>query len=143
MIVLDTNVVSELMRTEPDSTVVSWLDAEAADDVFITAVTAAELVFGLERMPHGARRQRLASAIGDMLEFDFADRILPFDAHAALEYGTVVAGRERLGRPIGMADAMIVATALSADAALVATRNTRDFADTGIALFDPWHAGRA
>lgn len=138
MIVLDTNIVSELMRVEPDSTVVSWIDAHQPADLYITAITAAELFFGVERMPPGQRRTRIASAIADMLEVDFTDRVLPFDVSASLDYGRVVAHREHVGRPIGMADAMIAATALSAGAALIATRNTKDFSDTGVALINPW-----
>ena len=138
MIVLDTNIVSELMHVEPDPAVVSWLDAQQAPTLYITAVTAAELLFGIERMPSGKRRTRIASAIADMLEDDFAGRVLPFDVSSSLEYGRVVAHREKLGQPIGMADAMIAATALSAGASLFATRNTKDFTDTGLPLINPW-----
>ncbi len=138
MIVLDTNIVSELMHAEPDPAVVLWLDAQKAPDLYITAITAAELLFGVERMPSGQRRTRIASAIADMLEYDFTDRVLPFDASASLDYGRVVAHRERLGRPIAMADAMIAATALSVGASLFATRNIKDFTDTGLSLTNPW-----
>ena len=138
MIVLDTNIVSELMHVEPDPAVVSWLDTQQAPTLYITAVTAAELLFGVERMPSGKRRARIASAIADMLENDFADHVLPFDVSSSLEYGRIVAHREQLGHPIGMADAMIAATALSAGASLFATRNTNDFTDTGLSLINPW-----
>jgi hypothetical protein len=138
MIVLDTNVVSELMRARPDTAVVAWLDAQQSDDLHLTTVTAAELLFGVARMPTGSRKTSIASAIADMLEHDFADRILPFDTSAAVDYGELVARREQLGRPIGMADAMIAATALSAGASCVATRNTKDFGDTGLTLVNPW-----
>ena len=126
------------MHVEPDPAVVSWLDAQQAPTLYITAVTAAELLFGVERIPSGKRRTRIASAIADMLEDDFADRVLPFDVSSSLEYGRVVAHREKLGQPIGMADAMIAATALSAGASLFATRNTKDFTDTGLPLINPW-----
>ena len=138
MIVLDTNIVSELMHVEPDPAVVSWLDAQQAPTLYITAVTAAELLFRVERMPSGKRRARIASAIADMLEYDFADRVLPFDVSSSLEYGRIVAHREQLGHPIGMADAMIAATSLSAGASLFATRNTKDFTDTDLPLINPW-----
>jgi predicted nucleic acid-binding protein len=138
MIVLDTNIVSELMHEEPDPAVVSWLDAQQASTLYITAVTAAELLYGVERMPSGKRRTRIASAIADMLEVDFAERVLPFDVSSSLEYGRVVAHREQLGHPIGMTDAMIAATALSAGASLFATRNTKDFIDTDLPLINPW-----
>ncbi|WP_309615338.1 type II toxin-antitoxin system VapC family toxin [Salinibacterium sp.] len=138
MIVLDTNVVSELMHAEPDVHVVSWLDAQQASTLCITAVTAAELFYGVERMASGKRRMRIASAIADMLEFDFADRVLPFDVSSSLEYGRIVGQREQLGHRIGMADAMIAATALSTGASLFATRNTKDFTDTDLRLVNPW-----
>ena len=138
MIVLDTNIVSELMHVEPDPAVVSWLDAQQASTLYITAVTAAELLFDVERIPSDKRRGRIASAIADMLEDDFAGRVLPFDVLSSLEYSRVVAHREKLGHPIGMVDAMIAAIALSAGASLFATRNTKDFTDTGLPLINPW-----
>jgi toxin FitB len=140
MIVLDTNVVSELMRAEPNEHVVSWLDAQPALALHITAVTVAELLFRVERMPSGKRRTRIAAEIADMLEIDFADRILSFDVLSSLEYGRIVAYREQLGRPIGMADAMIAATAMSANATLFITRHTSDFTDTNLSLLNPWIA---
>ncbi|HEY5320347.1 MAG TPA: type II toxin-antitoxin system VapC family toxin [Galbitalea sp.] len=140
MIVLDTNVVSELMRARPDSAVVAWLDAQQSDDLHLTAVTAAELFFGVARIPAGSRKTSITSAIADMLEHDFTDRILPFDTFAAIDYGQLVAHREQLGHPIGMADGMIAATALSAGASCLATRNTKDFGETGLALVNPWTA---
>ncbi len=141
MIVLDTNVVSELMHADPDERVVSWLDAQEAADLYITAITSAELLFGVERMPSGQRRTRLASMIADVLDQDFTGRILPFDAPASLDYGRIVAQRERSGHPIGMADALIAAIALSAGASLFATRNSKDFTDTGLTLINPWIRG--
>jgi predicted nucleic acid-binding protein len=140
MIVLDTNVVSELMRADPDHAVVSWLDAQHASSLYITAITAAELLFGVERLPVGKRRTRIGSAIADVLETDFADRVLPFTGLSALEYGRVVARRERLGHPMGMTDGMIAATALSAGASAFATRNTKDFEDSDLTLLNPWIA---
>ena len=140
MIVLDTNVVSELMHAEPNVSVVSWLDAQRTADLYITAVTAAELLFGVERMPSGRRRTRIASAIADMLDHDFTDRVLPFDVSASLDYARITAHREQLRHLIGMADAMIAASALSSGASLFATRNTKDFTDTGLSLVNPWTA---
>lgn len=138
MIVVDTNVLSELTRDEPEPAVLAWMDAEPVAELFITAVTAAELLYGLERLPAGRRRSALGLAVGQMLEEDFANRILPFTAGAALAYGRIVVEREHSGRPIGMADAMIAATALEAGAQSLATRNLRNFAGAGLALVDPW-----
>ena len=140
MIVLDTNVVSELMRADPDPAVVSWIDGQHASALYITAVTAAELLFGVERLPVGRRRKRIGLAIADVLETEFAGRVLPFTAVSALEYGRIVAKREHLGHPMGMADGMIAATALSVHASVFATRNTRDFDEVDLTLINPWTA---
>ena len=126
------------MHVEPEPAVVSWLDAQQASTLYITAVTAAELLIDVERIPSGKRRRRIASAIADMLEDDFAGRVLPLDVSSSLEYSRVVAHREKLGHPIGMVDAMIAAIALSAGASLFATRNTKDFTDIGLPLVNPW-----
>ncbi|CAN5125177.1 type II toxin-antitoxin system VapC family toxin [soil metagenome] len=139
MIILDTNVVSELMKAAPDDRVVDWIDGQQG--LFITAVTAAELLYGVGRLPVGQRRSRLADAIAEMLETEFADRVLPFDLDASVEYAHLVSIREVSGRPIGMADAMIAAVAVSRGADLLATRNSRDFELMGISLINPWVAG--
>lgn len=138
MIVLDTNVVSELMRPDPDDHVLHWVDSKPADDLHITSVTLAELLFGIERMPAGQRTTRVAAAMADMLDLDLAGRVLPFDDLAALEYARIAAHRERLGRQIGMADAMIAAITVAAGASMLATRNVKDFTDTGVVVADPW-----
>lgn len=138
MIVLDTNVVSEVMRPDPDARVLAWLDEQAADGVFLTAVTAAELLYGVERLPAGRRHSTLENAVGELLDIDFGGRIVPFDSLAAIEYARIVIERERYGRPIGMADAMIAAAALAAGIDTIATRNVADFRDTGVCLVDPW-----
>ena len=137
MIALDTNVVSELMRQAPDSAVVAWVDRYPANDVFITAVTAAELLYGVTRLPEGRRRQSLATKVRDVLDEDFAHRILPFTADAAEQYAEIVATRERLGEPISMADAQVAAICLQHDIGL-GTRNVKDFADTGVGVVNPW-----
>ena len=138
MIVLDTNVVSELMKSDPSPIVLAWIDRQV--DPFITAVTAAELLYGVQRMPVGQRRTHVAAAIADMIDIDFAGRVLPFDVSATVDYAELVVTRERAGRPIGMADGMIAATALSAGATQFATRNVRDFEGIGLPLIDPWTA---
>ncbi|MGW4208777.1 PIN domain-containing protein [Lentzea sp. NPDC004789] len=137
MIVLDTNVVSELMRQAPNDEVVRWVDRYPADEVFITAVTAAELAYGIERMPDGQRKSTLAVKVSELLNEDFQGQILPFDGAAAVYYGEIVAAREEQGFPISMADAQIAAICRRF-AACLATRNTKDFMDTGITLLNPW-----
>ncbi|MEU7477459.1 type II toxin-antitoxin system VapC family toxin [Lentzea sp. NPDC042327] len=137
MIVLDTNVVSELMRQVPNDEVVRWVDRYPADEVFITAVTAAELAYGVERMPDGQRKSALAVKVSELLAEDFQGQILPFDGVAATYYGEIAAEREEQGSPISMADAQIAAICRRF-AACLATRNIKDFADTGITLLNPW-----
>ncbi len=137
MIVVDTNVISELTRQAPAPDVVSWLDSLAADEVATTAITAAELLYGVERLPDGRRKTELSAAVHGLLRDDFQGRILAFDEHAAPQYATIVSRRERLGRSIGIADAQIAAICRAASATL-ATRNTDDFEETGIELINPW-----
>jgi predicted nucleic acid-binding protein len=139
MIVLDTNVLSELMRAQPDGKVLAWLDRQAAHTLSLTAVTVAELQYGIERLPEGRRKVALRHAAQAMLEQDFAGRVLAFDETAALHYGPLVASREAMGRPISLADAQIAAICRRYDASL-ATRNGRDFEATGLEVVDPWHA---
>jgi predicted nucleic acid-binding protein len=138
VIVLDTNVVSEVMRPRPDARVLAWLDEQVVDGVYLTAVTAAELLHGVERLPAGHRRSTLENAVGELLDIDFGGRILPFDSLAAIEYARIVVECEHDGRPIGRADAMIAASALAAGADTIATRNVADFHDTGAHIVDPW-----
>jgi toxin FitB len=137
MIVLDTNVVSELMRRQPSEVVLDWVDGEDASGLAITAVTAAELLHGVARLSGGARRRKLAAAVDALLVQDFAGRILPFDGSAAIHYGELVAARERAGRPVSVADGQIAAICRH-HGALLATRNVRDFEATGVDVLDPW-----
>jgi len=109
MIVLDTNVLSEFMRIEPEAQVLAWVDAQPAMDLAISAITVAEILHGIARLPSGKRKQKLQAHALAMFEEDFAGRILPFDAHAAVEYATLVADAEAKGRGIAMADAQIAA----------------------------------
>lgn len=141
MIVLDTNVVSELMRTDADAAVVAWLDQRPAEEVFLTAVTTAELRYGVAGLPAGRRKTTLADRLGRLIEDDLAGRVLPFDDDAAGHYAPIVAGRDARGEPISMADAQIAAICRSRGARL-ATRNTKDFRHTGIDVTDPWRPGR-
>ncbi|OLF08810.1 VapC toxin family PIN domain ribonuclease [Actinophytocola xinjiangensis] len=139
MIVLDTNVVSELMRRSPDPEVVAWIDRVPAEDVYLTAVTAAELRYGVERLPAGARRTTMTTRVDGLLTEDFRDQILPFGADEAAHYAWIVTARERAGRPIGLADAQIAAICRRHGASL-ATRNVKDFSGTRVVLYDPWSA---
>lgn len=141
MIILDTNIISELTRQAPEPRVVSWLDSLPAEEVGTTAVTAAELLYGVARMPAGRRKRELAAAVRGLLGDELRDRILPFDEHCASRYADIVCGRETLGRPIGVADAQIAAICRTAEATL-ATRNTADFSGTGIELINPWKPDR-
>ncbi len=139
MIVLDTNVVSELMRTTPELGVVSWVDRFSAAEVLVTAVTAAELMYGVARLPDGRRKRELHTKVEGLLAEDFQDQIMPFDAGAATHYAEIVASRERAGRPISMADAQIASICRNWRARL-ATRNVDDFVDTGVEAVNPWDA---
>lgn len=137
MFVLDTNVVSELMRPKPHPVIASWIAERATSSLFLTAVTEAELRFGLAIMPTGRHREGLASALERMLKTGFANRVLPFDSNAARSYAEIAAARRRVGRPILGADCQIAAIARSQGMA-VATRNVRDFEDAEIEIYDPW-----
>jgi toxin FitB len=140
VIVLDTSVISELARQVPDSGVLSWLDSLEVAEVATTAVTAAELRYGVARLPDGHRKRELAVVIRGILAEDFHGRVLPFDERASVRYADIVIGRERIGRPIGIADAQIAAICRDSEAILV-TRNIADFEETGIELINPWKIG--
>ena len=135
---LDTNVVSELMRPSPTPAVVAWVDRQPAGEVWVTSMTAAELLTGVALLPDGVRKQQLAARMQTLLGEVFADRVLPFDARAAVAYAGVVYARRAAGTPIGAADVTIAATCLAAEADVFATRNTADFTGTGLSLVDPW-----
>ncbi|MGW2841604.1 PIN domain-containing protein [Streptomyces sp. NPDC001493] len=138
MIILDTNVLSELVKSVPDPRVVDWLDSLVPEEVMTTAMTAAELWYGVRRLPDGKRRSELAEGIDAMLFEDLGGRIEVFDAAAATRYADIVMARERLGRPIAAADAQIAAICASRKATL-ATRNVKDFESTGVTLVNPWN----
>jgi len=138
VIILDTNVLSELARETPDSAVLSWLDSQPESGLATTAINAAEMLYGVARLPEGRRKTQLDAAVKAVVREDFRGRVAAFDASAAGHYAAVASERERRGRPIAAADAQIAAICRARGAAL-ATRNTKDFEDTGIALIDPWH----
>ena len=140
MILLDTNVLSELMRPTPSPAVESWMGSQPAAGVFISAITEAELRYGLALLPESRRQKRLVAQAEAMLAEDFAGRILPFDSPAASAYARIAAARRLSGRRISQADAQIAAIAASRGASL-ATRNVADFVDCGIDIVDPWNDG--
>ena len=137
MIILDTNVVSALMRKAPEGAVIAWLDRQPAESIWITSVTLFEALLGLALLPEGKRRTALASAFARLLEEDLQNRILDFDTGAAIEAAELAARRQRAGRPIDIRDTQIAGIALARRATL-ATRNARHFADLKINVIDPW-----
>ena len=139
MILLDTNVISELMRAEPAQLVLDWFGHHDAGDLFISAVTEAELRTGVAILPDGQRRDRLQLAIDAMIDQDFQGRILPFDSLAAKVYAEIAAQRRAVGRPIAEADCQIAAIARATDAP-IATRNVKDFDGCGVRVINPWNA---
>lgn len=139
MIILDTNVISELVKDAPEPAVRQWADAQALQKLWVTSTTVAEVLVGIEVLPAGQRKYGLAAAAERWLDHIFRDRVLAFGIDDARAYAHVVAGRIRSGRPIGIPDAQIAAIALAHGAAL-ATRNVKDFEGTGIALVNPWEA---
>ncbi len=142
MIVLDTNVLSELLRPSPTRQVEAWLSAQDGTQVYFTTIGEAELRHGVAIMPAGKRRAELSKAIEGMLNEDFRDRVLPFDRAAARAYAAIAAERRAAGRPISQFDCQICAIARARDA-VIATRNTADFEGCGVVLVDPWSAPTA
>ena len=136
MIVLDTNVLSEAMKPTPDTAVARWMERERGRGLFTTAVSEAEIIYGITILPDGRRKSDLAAAAQRIFAL-FAERIFPFDSAAAREFALIVADRRRAGRPIEAFDAQIAAIARSRGMS-AATRDIADFADCGVALIDPW-----
>jgi len=139
MIILDTNVLSELTRPEPSPVVLSQLRAVPSGSIYTTSVCRAETLFGLKLLPDGRRRDDLTGRTELLFANLLKDRILPFDDAAATYYPEIVLARRHAGRPISMADAMIAAIALAHDFT-VATRNVRDFEHTGVSIINPFDA---
>ena len=137
MVVLDTNVVSELMRVTPSAEVLVWMDELPPRELFVTAVTEAEVRTGIAILPAGARRRGLADAAERTLGGLFAGRVLPFDSGAARAYADIAAASRDAGHPISQSDCQIAGIARSRGMA-VATRNVRDFSDTGVEVINPW-----
>ncbi|MBD8021155.1 type II toxin-antitoxin system VapC family toxin [Brevibacterium gallinarum] len=139
MIVLDTNVISELFRPLPNPRVVAWLES-LSGEVAITAITAAELLVGVRRLPGGRRQTQLAQGVEAVLDqYRRLNAVLPFDVAAASHYAELVANRKASGSPISMADAEIAAICRT-HLATCATRNVKDFQGTGVSTINPWEA---
>lgn len=136
MIVVDTNVISELMRPGPASAVVNWVRTHSQRELYTTSVTLAEVRYGIERLDAGRRKESFRSAAEEIFAA-FDEYVLPFDQAAAIQYATIVSGRERAGLPIDGFDAQIAAICCVHKATL-ATRNVKDFTDAGIEIIDPW-----
>jgi toxin FitB len=137
VILLDTNVISELMRPQPEPGVLAWADALDPEAVAITAMNEAEILHGLARLPDGRRKQQLQQTWDSLAAELFTGRVWPFTSEAAHWYGELLRRRERLARPMATADAVIAAMALDRGVAL-ATRDVSDFADIGLELINPW-----
>jgi hypothetical protein len=137
VIILDTNVLSALMRTAPDAAVVRWLDRQPAESIWITSITLFEVRLGLALLPRGRRKHALEAAFDQLLEEDLAQRLLDFDSAAAIEAASLAAARRKAGRPVDIRDTQIAGIALARRASL-ATRNVKHFQDLKVAVIDPW-----
>jgi predicted nucleic acid-binding protein len=141
VIVLDTNVLSEIVHPAPSEVVIRWARAQDPDAIFTTAICEAEILYGIAAMPIGRSRSYLARAVAAMFDTVLAGRVLPFDRRAAAEYADWAATRRRAGKPVGVADLQIAAIARARGAQAIATRNIADFEGCGVSLVDPWTAG--
>ena len=137
MIILDTNVLSALMRANPDASVVAWLDRQPAESVWITSITLFETRFGLALLPKGRRRQVLEEKFDQLLEVDLQNRVLNFDSAAAIEAASLAAVRQQTGMTVDMRDTQIAGIA-QARRATLATHNIRHFSDLTVPVIDPW-----
>ncbi len=139
MIILDTNVLSALMRKAPEAPVVTWLDRQPAESVWITSITLFEARLGIALLPKGRRQQTLEAAFARLLKEDLENRVLDFDSAAATEAASLAADRQKARRPVDMRDTQIAGIVLARHATL-ATRNVRHFRDLKVPVIDPWEA---
>ena len=139
MILLDTNVISEQMRTEPSLQILTWFKNYSSEQLFLSTITEAELLRGIVILPDGKLKSAKTALLGEILQIDFVGRILPFESKAANHYAEIYAARKTLGRPISTFDCMIAAIARANDCKL-ATRNVSDFEYCGVEIVDPWAA---
>ncbi|NBC66634.1 MAG: PIN domain-containing protein [Bacteroidetes bacterium] len=137
MNLLDTNVLSELMRAKPDNHVAAWISSRPVSSLFISTITQAEILYGIALLHDGTRKKGLYQAAINMFNEDFHERILPFDSLAAKEYAQIASKRRNSGQPISQFDAQIAAIARSRGAGVV-TRNDSDFMNCGIEVINPW-----
>ena len=137
MTILDTNVISELMRPGPNAMVVRWMATQNSDDLHITSVTMGEVLYGIELLPSGKRQESLRAGAERLFRVVFTDRVLSFEARAARDFSMIAATRRKRGKPISELDAQIAAIARVHDA-VVATRDIRDFEECGLRLVNPW-----
>lgn len=137
MIILDTSVLSELMKPAPEPCVVAWIASQPAQSLFTTSITQAEILYGVMMLPIGRRREAIATAAEAMFREDFVDRVLSFGSVEALPYARIAADRRRAGRPISQSDAQIAAIAFCIGA-IIATRNVEDFELCDVSLVNPW-----
>lgn len=137
MIIIDTNILSELMKTSPSLSVINWLNQQEATQIFTTTITIAEMSYGLHALPQGKRRTLLEDAFNNAIDDAFKHRILPFDEPAAHQYGKIMGYRKAMGNPCSAPDGQIAAIAL-VHKATIATRNRRDFIDSGVRLVNPF-----
>lgn len=139
MIVLDTNVLSEILRPIPDAQAMAWLEAQPRAALFTTTITRGELLYGIQLLPEGKRKTELLETVLDIFEVDLSGQVLSFDSDAAGFYAEIAATRRASGWPISQFDAMIAAITRSRGAGL-ATRNVKDFVDCGLQVIDPWRS---
>jgi predicted nucleic acid-binding protein len=137
MIIVDTNIISELMKASPSTTMMSWLDQQDVTQLFTTTITIAEIAYGLNALPIGTRRTTLENNFNQAIKEAFANRILVFSEPAAHSYGKLMGYKKEAGQPLSILDGQIAAITLT-HAATLATRNTRDFINCGINLIDPF-----
>ena len=140
MIILDTNIVSEPMKSDADRAVQAWLDAQIAETLYLTSISLSELLLGVELLPDGKRKKGIAAALAELLVTLFGPRILPFDQQAATEYATRISRARASGRTISMADGQIAAIA-AARGYSVATRDAAPFIAAGVSVVNPWEQG--
>ena len=138
MILLDTNVLSELMKPAPNKQVVSWIDKQSEWDLWTSSITLAEIFFGISLLHDGKKKAILFELAQQMFDEDFKGRCLPFDEQAAVEYAAIVAKRTKIGRPVSVEDAQIASISKTANL-ILATRNIKDFDEIdGLKLINPW-----
>jgi len=142
MIILDTNVISEPMKSNGNVNVLAWLDAQAVDTLHLTTISLAELLAGIETLPRGKRKEGLGTGLAELIFNLFEERILPFDQPAAIAYAPIIAKARAAGHTISLADGQIAA--IAADKGFtIATRDTAPFQAAGVPIINPWKEGRA